>query len=170
MPDGMDKEPPWGPLYGMPREELIVLRKTLTELLHKGFIRASSSPASAPVLVVRKPGGGLRFCVDYQGLNTIAKRDRFPLPLIEETLRSLFKAKWLTKLDVIAAFHRIRVEEGNEWKTACRTRYGLYEWLDTLFGLTGAPPTFQRYINHTLRDFLDEFCSAYIDDITLTTS
>ncbi|KJZ68297.1 hypothetical protein HIM_12312 [Hirsutella minnesotensis 3608] len=168
--DGKEKEPPWGPLYGMSREELIVLRKTLTELLDKGFIRASSSPASAPVLFVRKPGGGLRFCVDYRGLNAITKKDRYPLPLIEETLRSLSKAKWLTKLDVIAAFHKIRVEEGDEWKTAFRTRYGLYEWLVTPFGLTGAPATFQRYINHTLRDFLDEFCSAYIDDILIYSS
>ncbi|KJZ68644.1 hypothetical protein HIM_11963 [Hirsutella minnesotensis 3608] len=168
--DGKEKEPPWGPLYGMSREELIVLRRTLTELLDKAFIRASSSPASAPVLFVRKPGGGLRFCVDYRGLNAITKQDRYPLPLIDETLRSLSKAKWLTKLDVIAAFHKIRVEKGDEWKTAFRTRYGLYEWLVTPFGLTGAPATFQRYINHTLRDFLDEFCSAYIDDILIYSS
>ncbi|KAJ6436948.1 retrovirus polyprotein [Purpureocillium lavendulum] len=154
----------------MSREELIVLRRTLTELLDKGFIRASSSPASAPVLFVRKPGGGLRFCVDYRGLNAITKKDRYPLPLIEETLRSLSKAKWLTKLDVIAAFHKVRVAEGDEWKTAFRTRYGLYEWLVTPFGLTGAPATFQRYINHTLREFLDEFCSAYIDDILIYSS
>ena len=165
--NGREKEPPWGPLYGMSREELIVLRRTLTELLDKGFIRASSSPASAPVLFVRKPGGGLRFCVDYRGLNAITKKDRYPLPLIEETLRSLSKAKWLTKLDVIAAFHKVRIEKGDEWKTAFRTRYGLYEWLVTPFGLTGAPATFQRYINHTLREFLDEFCSAYIDDILI---
>ncbi|XP_044723724.1 reverse transcriptase (RNA-dependent DNA polymerase) domain-containing protein [Hirsutella rhossiliensis] len=110
--------------------------------------RRPGSPASAPVLF----------------------KDRYPLPLIEETLRSLSKPKWLTKLDVIAAFHKIRVEEGDEWKTAFRTRYGLYEWLVTPFGLTGAPATFQRYINHTLRDFLDEFCSAYIDDILIYSS
>ena len=168
--NGREKDPPWGPLYGMSREELIVLRRTLTELLDKGFIRASSSPASAPVLFVRKPGGGLRFCVDYRGLNAITKKDRYPLPLIEETLRSLSKAKWLTKLDVIAAFHKVRIEDGDEWKTAFRTRYGLYEWLVTPFGLTGAPATFQRYINHTLREFLDEFCSAYIDDILIYSS
>lgn len=165
--DGHEKQPPWGPLYGMSREELIVLRKTLTELLDKGYIRASSSPASAPILFVKKPGGGLRFCVDYRGINEITKKDRYPLPLINETLRSLAKAKWLTKLDIIAAFHKIRVQEGEEWKTAFRTRYGLYEWLVTPFGLTGAPATFQRFINTTLQDFLDEFCSAYIDDILI---
>ncbi|KAL2126283.1 hypothetical protein VTI74DRAFT_1265 [Chaetomium olivicolor] len=165
--NGQEKPLPWGPLYGMSREELIVLRKTLTELLDKNFIRASSSSASAPVLFVRKPGGGLRFCVDYRGLNAITRKDRYPLPLINETLRSLSKAKWLTKLDVIAAFHKIRIKEGDEWKTAFRTRYGLYEWLVTPFGLTGAPATFQRYINKTLQEYLDEFCSAYMDDIII---
>ncbi|EFZ04205.2 Pol [Metarhizium robertsii ARSEF 23] len=164
---GKEKEPPFGPLYGMSREELIVLRRTLTELLDKGFIRASSSAASAPVLFVRKPGGGLRFCVDYRALNAITRKDRYPLPLINETLRAISKAKWLTKLDVIAAFHKIRIQEGEEWKTAFRTRYGLFEWLVTPFGMTGAPATFQRYINRTLQDYLDEFCSAYIDDILI---
>lgn len=165
--DGNEKDPPFGPLYGMSREELIVLRRTLTELLDKGFIRASSSSASAPVLFVRKPGGGLRFCVDYRALNAITRKDRYPLPLINETLRAIAKAKWLTKLDVIAAFHKIRIQKGEEWKTAFRTRYGLFEWLVTPFGMTGAPATFQRYINRTLQDYLDEFCSAYLDDILI---
>lgn len=165
--NGKEKAVPWGPLYGMSREELIVLRKTLTELLEKNFVRTSSSPAGAPVLFVRKPGGGLRFCVDYRALNEISRKDRYPLPLISETLRSLSKARWFTKLDVIAAFHKIRVKEGDEWKTAFRTRYGLFEWLVTPFGLTGAPATFQRYINHTLREYLDEFVSAYIDDVLI---
>ena len=88
-----DKEIPWGPLYGMSRDELLVLRKTLTELLDKNYIRASSSPAAAPVLFVRKPGGGLRFCVDYRALNAISKADRYPLPLIKETLSRLSRAK-----------------------------------------------------------------------------
>jgi hypothetical protein len=125
--DGKEKEVPWGPLYNMSRDELLVLRKTLTDLLDKGFIRVSSSPAAAPVLFVRKPGGGLRFCVDYRGLNRVTKKDRYPLPLIYETLRNISKAKWFTKLDVIAAFHKLRITEGDEWKTAFRTRYGLFE-------------------------------------------
>ena len=70
----------------MSRNELLVLRKTLTNLLDKEFIRVSNSPAAAPVLFVRKPGGGLRFCVDYRKLNAITKKDRYPLPLIKETL------------------------------------------------------------------------------------
>jgi reverse transcriptase-like protein/integrase-like protein/chromodomain-containing protein len=163
-------EPPWGPLYSMSKDELLVLRKTLSDYLEKGFIRVSNSPAAAPVLFVKKPGGGLRFCVDYRALNKLTKKDRYPLPLIQETLQSLAKAKWFTKLDVIAAFHRLRISQGDEWKTAFRTRYGLYEWLVTPFGLSNAPSTFQKYINWVLRDFLDDFCSAYIDDILIYSS
>ncbi|KAF4474222.1 Transposon Tf2-9 polyprotein [Colletotrichum fructicola Nara gc5] len=158
---------PWGPLYSMSREELLVLRKTLRDLLDKGFIRASSSEASAPVLFVRKPGGGIRFCVDYRALNELTKRDRYPLPLIQETLRTVSAAKWFTKLDVVAAFHKIRIAEGEEHKTAFRTRYGLFEWLVVPFGLTGAPATFQRYINGVLREYLDDFATAYMDDVLI---
>jgi hypothetical protein len=74
-------------------KELIVLRKTLTELLDKNFIRASSLLASALVLFVRKPRGRLYFYIDYRGLNTIIRKDRYPLPLINEILRSLSKVK-----------------------------------------------------------------------------
>lgn len=166
---GKEKEPPWGPLYPMSREQLLVLRKTLTEQLDKGYIRVSHSPAAAPVLFVRKPGGGLRFCVDYRALNDITRKDRYPLPLIKETLHQIGKAKYFTKLDVIAAFNKVRVAEGDEWKTAFRTRYGLFEYLVTPFGLANAPSTFQRYINHALREYLDLFVSAYVDDILIYT-
>lgn len=167
---GNEKLVPWGPLYNMSHDELLVLRKELTSLLDKDFIQQSKSSAAAPVLFARKPGGGLRFCVDYRGINAITKKDRYPLPLIKETLNALNSARWLTKLDVSAAFHRIRIAKGEEWKTAFRTRYGLYEWKVCPFGLTGAPATFQRYINWVLREYLDDFCSAYVDDILIFTT
>ena len=112
--NGKPMTPPWGPLYNMSREELLVLRKTLTDLLRKGWIRPSSSAAAAPVLFAKKPNGGLRLCVDYRGLNAITVPDRYPLPLFKETLRQLPKARWFTKLDVKSAFHRIRIREGDE--------------------------------------------------------
>ena len=168
--NGVEKPVPWCALYNNSRDELLVLRKTLTELLEKSFIRVSKSSAGAPVLFVKKPGGGLRFCVDYRGLNAITKKDRYPLPLIKETLRTLSQARYLTKLDVSQAFHQIRMAKGEEWKTAFRTRYGSYEWNVVPFGLTGAPATFQCYINWLLREYLDDFCTAYIDDILIFSS
>ena len=142
-------------LYQMSKDQLLVLRKTLTELLDNDFIRVSNSPVAAPVILVKKLGGGLRFCVDYRRLNEISRKDSYLIPRIDETLRTIVAAKYISKVDVISAFHRIRVKDGDEWKTAFNTRFGLYEWLVTPFGLTGAPTTFQRYINWVLRDKFD---------------
>ena len=167
---GRDKPIPWGPLYGMLRDELLVLRKTLSDHLDKGWIRASASPGGAPVLFVKKPGGGLRFCVDYRALNAITEKDRYPLPLIKETLRSISKSTYITKVDVRAAFHKLRVREGDEEKTAFRPRFDSFEWLVTPSGLQGAPAAFQRYVNETLGEYLDVYFTAYLDDILIYTS
>ena len=168
--NGKPVTPPWGPLYNMSREELLVLRKTLTDLMKKGWIRPSSSSAAAPVLFAKKPSGGLRLCVDYRGLNSITIPDRYPLPLFKETLRQLSKSKWFTKLDVKSAFHRLRIREGDEWMTAFRCRLGLFEWLVTPFGLVNAPASFQRYINEHLREHLDLDATAYMDDVLVYTN
>ena len=106
----------------MLREELLVMRQYLEEHLEKGFIRPSRSPFASPVLFVKKPGGGLRFYVDYRALNAITIRNRYLIPLIQETLDRLAKARYFTKLDIVAAFNRIRIREGDEKYTAFRTR------------------------------------------------
>ncbi|KAI1005871.1 hypothetical protein K3495_g2355 [Podosphaera aphanis] len=127
----------------MSRDELLVLRKTLTDYLNKGWIRASSSLGGTPVLFVKKPGGGLIFCADYRALNAISEKGRYPLPLIKETLRSVSKSTWIIKVDVRAAFHKLRIKEGDEDKTAFRSRFGSFKWLITPFGLQEAPAAFQ---------------------------
>jgi len=160
-------QPPTFALYGMSRDEILELRRYLDENLSKGFIRASRSQAAAPVLFVKKPGGGLRFCVDYRGLNAITVKNRYPLPLISETLNRLSRAKVFTKLDIISAFNRLRIKEGDEALTAFRTRFGLFEYLVMPFGLCNGPASFQEYINNTLREHLDKFCTAYLDDILI---
>ena len=142
-----------------------MLRKTLTDLLEKGWIRPSSSPAASPVLFARKSNGGLRFCVDYRGLNAITIPDRYPLPLFKETLRQFSKSRWFTKLDVKSAFHRLRIRKGYEWMTAFRCHLGLFEWLVTPFGLINAPASFQRCINKRLGNYLDVNVTVYMDDI-----
>jgi hypothetical protein len=83
---------PYSPLYAMSRDELLVLRRTLLDLLDKGFIRASNSLAALLVLFVQKPGGGLYFYVNYRALNALTKKDRYPLLLIKETLNIIRQA------------------------------------------------------------------------------
>ena len=167
IPLQAEKTPSFGALYGMSRDELLVCKKYLEDNLKKGFIRPSKSQAAAPVLFVKKPGGGLRFCVDYRALNAITVKNRYPIPLFKETLHRLSQAKWYTKLDIIAAYNALRISPGEEWKTAFRTRYGLYEYLVMPFGLANAPSDWQHFINDILREHLDEFCTAYLDDILI---
>jgi hypothetical protein len=147
--------------------ELEALRKWLNENLSKGFIHASSPPAGAPILFVKKSDGSLRLCMDYPGLNEGTIKNHYPLPLLHETLLRLQKAKYFTKLDIRGAYNLVRMAEGEEWKTAFRTRYGLFESLVMPFGLTNTPSSFQHLINDVLWPYLDMFVTAYLDDILI---
>ena len=155
------------PLYSMSLEQLELVKSYLEDHLKKGFIVPSDAPYASPVLFTKKPGGGWRFCVDYRKLNAITKKDRYPLPLIEETLARLARAKVFTKLDVRQAFYRIRMKESVEDLTTFRTRYGSYKYKVLPFGLCNGPASFQRYINDILFDYLYDFCTAYVDDILI---
>ena len=148
-------------------EELTAMREYLASNLAKGFITLSKAPFAAPILFARKADGSLRFCVDYRKLNALTKKNRYPLPLIDETLARLSRAKVFTKLDIRQAFHRIRISPESEELTAFRTRYGLFQYKVLPFGLTNGPAAFQSYINDALQDLLDVTCTAYLDDILI---
>ena len=161
-------QPPWGPIYPLSETELQTLREWLKEMEKTGKIRRSTSPAGSPILFVPKPSGrGLRLCVDYRGLNKITIPNRYPLPLMQELQDRVQGAQWFTKLDLKNGFNLIRIREGDEWKTAFRTRYGLFEFNVMPFGLTNAPSTFQDMMNHVLSDVLDIGVLAYMDDILI---
>jgi len=116
---------------------------------------------------VKKPSGGLRFYIDYRRLNALTRKDRYPLPLINETLARLGRARIFTKFDIQQAFHRIRMHPDSEDLTTFRTRYGAYKCKVLPFGLTNGPATYQRYMNDILFDYLDDFCTAYLNDILI---
>ncbi|KAJ1038768.1 hypothetical protein NDA10_001054 [Ustilago hordei] len=160
-------KPPQGPLYLKGPKEMSELRRYLDENLEKGFIRPLKSPARSPVLFVPKKDGGLRLCVDYRGLNKITVKNRAPLPLIEEQLFLLRKARIYTKLDLRAAYNLIRIAKGDEWKTAFGTQLGLYEYLVMPFGLANAPAHFQSFINDIFRDILGIYVVVYLDDFLI---
>jgi hypothetical protein len=153
-------------LWKLSTEEFDIARQYITENLQKGFIEPSGAPWAPPILFALKDGS-LRFCVDYRKLNAMTKKDQYPLPLIDETLARIAKAKIFTKIDIRQAFHRIRISPECEDLTTFRTRYGAYKYKVMPFGLTNGPATFQRFIKNTLMGYLDDFCSAYIDDILI---
>jgi len=109
----------------------------------------------------------LRLCVDYRKLNEMTIRNSYPLPLISVLLDRVKGAKYFTKLDLKSAYNLVRIKEGDEYKTAFRTRYGHFEYLVMPFGLKNAPATFQHFINDVLSDYLDDFVISYIDDILI---
>jgi len=154
-------------LYNLSETELGVLKEYIDKNLQSGFIRRSKSPAGSPILFVKKKDGGLRLCVDYRALNAITVRDRYPIPLISEILDRLRRAKTFTKIDLRGAYNLIRVKEGDEWKTAFRTRYGLFEYCVMPFGLANAPSTFQSYIDKALQHLVDVTVIIYLDDILI---
>jgi len=158
----------WGPIYPLSEMELQTLREWLKEMEKTGKIKRSTSPAGSPILFVPKPHGrGLRLYVDYRELNAITIPNRYPLPLMQELQDRVQGAQWFTKMDLKNGFNLIRIRKGDEWKTAFRTRYRLYEFQVMPFGLTNAPSTFQDMMNHILSDVLDVGVLACMDDIPI---
>src|SRR5579871_4577319 len=161
------KQPHFLPLYQLGQDEQKTLREYIDTNLRRGFIRPSQSSAGYPILFVPEKDGSLRLCVDYRKLNDITIKNRYPLPLIDELREQTSQARIFTKLDIREAYHQVRIKEGDEWKTAFRTRYGHYEYTVMPFGLTNAPASFQSLINDVLRPYLDKFVVAYLDDLLI---
>ena len=126
-------------MYNLSVVKLEVLRKYIKDYLHRGWIRRFKSSVGTPILFVKKKDSTLRLCIDYRGLNRITIKNRGALPLITESLDRLVKARVYTKLDLYKAYHRVRITEGDEWKTAFRTRYRYFKYIVIPFGLTNAP-------------------------------
>jgi hypothetical protein len=159
--------PPIGRIYSLSVAEQQALREFLDEHLAKGWIRPSDSPTGAPILFIKKKDGSYRLCVDYRGLNRLTRKDRYPLPLISELLDRAGRAKIYSKIDLRIGYFNVRVAEGDEWKTAFRTRHGSFEFLVMPLGLCNAPSTFQRFMNEIFADLVDVTVVVYLDDILI---
>ena len=110
----------------MTEQELKGLQEWLDKQVAAGKITKSNSSAGAPILLVKKPDGSFRLCVDYRALNKVTIKNRYPLPLMTELRERLNKAKVFTKLDLKNGYHLVCMSEEDEEKTAFCTRFGLY--------------------------------------------
>jgi hypothetical protein len=128
--------------YRMSTLELVELKLQLKGMMEKGYIQPSVSPWGAPTLFVKNKDGTLRLCIDYNKLNKMTIKNKYPLPRIDDLFDQLRGATILSNIDSRSRYHQVQIKDEDIHKTSFRTRYGHYEFVVVPFGITNAPTTF----------------------------
>ena len=154
-------------IYSISDHKLEQIKKYLNEHLKKRFIIFNHTPFASPVLFTEKSNDELRFCVNYRKLNAIIKKNRYSISLIDEVLTRIQGCKYLTRLNIITAFNKLRMHSDNENFTTFVTSLEAYKYRVLSFELTNGSATYQQYMNDILFEYLNDFCQIYLDDILI---
>ncbi|KAE8988352.1 hypothetical protein PR003_g23460, partial [Phytophthora rubi] len=157
------KQPP----YRVSLAEGEVMEAEVQQYLELNLIRPSNSPWASPVLMIRKPDGGIRFCIDDRKLNAVTVKDCYPMPLIDDILNVLGDAQLFSTMDIASGYWNVPMHPDSVSKTAFTCKYGLYEWLVMPFGLCNAVPAFERLMETVLVDLKWRICLVYLDDCVI---
>ncbi|GJU83154.1 putative reverse transcriptase domain-containing protein [Tanacetum coccineum] len=140
--------------YRLAPSKMQELSNQLQELSDRGFIRPSTSPWGAPVLFVKKKDTSFRMCIDYQELNKLNVKNRYPLPRIDDLFDQLQGSSVYSKIDLRSGYHQLRVRDEDIPKTTFRIRYGHYKFQVMPFSLTNAPAVFIDLMNRKNKKYI----------------
>ena len=144
------------------------VRNHLRKMLESGAIRPSQSAWCNTVMLVRKKGGSLHFCIDFQHLNACAKKDSCPLPRIQEALNSLVGTGHFSCLDLESGFWQIKMDKASKkYTTFTVGNLRFFECDRMPFGLCNAPVTFQWLMQYCMGELNFIYCLIYLDDLIM---
>ena len=165
--DTGDRKPIKQQPYRTPIVQRETIKKMVDEMQKQSIVQPSRSPWASPVVLVPKKDGGLRFCVDFRCLNSITRKDVYPLPRVDDIFDTLDGACYFTSLDLSSGYWQVELDEDAREKSAFTTYHGLYEFIRIPFGLCNAPATFQRVMQAVLAGLEWRSCFVYLDDILI---
>jgi hypothetical protein len=151
-------------------KEKVIIREELTKMKQAGIVKESKSEWVSPVVLVPKPDGSIRFCINFKALNKVTPKDKYPLPLIDDCVQQLSGKPFVSLFDCASGYWQVKLHPTSTKYTAFITPFGTYEFTVLPFGLTNAPALFSRLMEKIFEDFRGQFMAIYLDDLAVFSS
>ncbi|CAC5410429.1 Retrovirus-related Pol polyprotein from transposon 17.6 [Mytilus coruscus] len=143
--------------------KLEFMRQEIKYMLDNDIIEPSNSELGSPCLLVPKPDKTFRFVTDFRKVNSVSKSDSYPIPMIDDCIDNIGKAKFVSKFDLLKGYWQVPLKQRAREISAFVTPDGSFQYTVMPFGMKSAPATFQRTINNVIKDL--DCCYDYIDDL-----